>query len=248
MLSSVNKTPDYTLQSNDVSRKHNDVPTNVNFKDALSQFSTRSTSMASAYATASSSETTNVDSYLSQLQSKFGTKISVQNMEYSKANINRVGSSTSGTGNVFIASNILEKMAADPKARQHYEAKIQGHFDTIGEADAFMAMHGRRIVSSGVIIHPDGKVTYYSSSDYTPEEKARLEKAMKEEDEEKAKRREKGKQSNEILLDYSVQPVLLGTPQVGVLFSNDPGVLFQIPSNIDASMVQGFMSGIKPLR
>ena len=50
-----------------------------------------------------------------------------------------------------------------------------------------MAIHGRRVVSSGVIIHPNGEVTYYSSSDYTPEEKARLERAMKEEDEAKAK-------------------------------------------------------------
>ena len=129
------------------------------------------------------------ESYLSQLQMKFGSKISVQNLEYGKANINHIGSSTAGTGNVIIAPNILEKMASDPQARQHYEKKIQGHFDTIGEANAFMAIRGRRIVSSGVIIHPNGEVTYYSSSDYTPEEKARLERAMKEEDEAKAKKR-----------------------------------------------------------
>lgn len=129
------------------------------------------------------------NSYLSQLQMKFGSKILVQNLEYSKANIDHIGSSTSGTGNVIIAPNILEKMVSDPQARQHYEKKIQAHFDTNGEANAFMAIRGRRIVSRGVIIHPNGEVTYYCSSDYTPEEKARLEKAMKEEDEAKARKR-----------------------------------------------------------
>lgn len=144
-------------------------------------------------------------SYLSQLQMKFGSKISVQDLKHSKENINQIGSSTYGTGNVIIASNILEKMASDPKARQYYEQKIQGHFNTIGEANAFMAMRGRQIVSSGVIIHPNGEVTYYSSSDYTPEEKARLEKAMKEEDEAKAKKRLEEKIRLENLAEQKAQ-------------------------------------------
>ena len=71
---------------------------------------------------------------------KFSSKISVQNLEYSKANINHIGSSTTGTGNVTIAPDILEKMASDPKVRQYYEKKIQAHFDTNGEVNAFMAM------------------------------------------------------------------------------------------------------------
>lgn len=144
-------------------------------------------------------------SYLSQLQMKFGSKISVQDLKHSKENINQIGSSTYGTGNVIIASNILEKMASGPKARQYYEQKIQGHFNTIGEANAFMAIRGRQIVSSGVIIHPNGEVTYYSSSDYTPEEKARLEKAMKEEDEAKAKKRLEEKIRLENLAEQKAQ-------------------------------------------
>jgi len=248
MLSSVNGAVAYTLQPNDMSRKNNTDTSNVSFKNTLSQASLSRISTTSASATGSSGGTTNVDSYLSQLQSKFGTKISVQNMEYSKANINHIGSSTIGTGNVVIASNILEKMASDPKARQHYEAKIQAHFDTIGEANTFMAMHGRRVVSSGVIVHPNGEVTYYSSSDYTPEEKARLEKAMKEEDEEKAKKRAEEKRLNEIALNKSVQPILYSAPQIGILSSDSPRDYFQIPSNIDISMVQGLMYRSKILR
>ncbi len=145
------------------------------------------------------------DSYLSQLQMKFGSKVSVQNLEYSKANINHIGSSTVGTGNVIIAPNILEKMASDPQARQHYEKKIQAHFDTNGEANVFMAIRGRRIVSSGVVIHPNGEVTYYSSSDYTPEEKARLERAMKEEDKAKAKKRLEEKRHLDALAEKNAQ-------------------------------------------
>lgn len=146
-------------------------------------------STASNVSSTDSARSTKTQSYLTQLQVKFGSKVSVQNMAYSKTHINQIGSSTIGTGNVIIASNILEKMASDPQASQYYEQKVQAHFDTIGEAHAFMAVRGRQIVSSGVIVHPNGEVTYYSSSDYTPEEKARLEKAMKEEDEAKARKR-----------------------------------------------------------
>jgi len=174
---------------------------NATERNIQSQDSILNTAFSSALSKAQMQD----NSYLSQLQMKFGSKISVQNLEYSKANINHIGSSTAGTGNVIIAPNILEKMASDPKARQHYEKKIQAHFDTNGEANAFMAMHGRRIVSSGVIIHPNGEVTYYSSSDYTPEEKARLERAMKEEDEAKAQKRLEEKRRLDALTEKNAQ-------------------------------------------
>lgn len=143
---------------------------------------------------------TSIDTYLIQLKSKFGSGESVRDLPYNKANIDSIGNATLGQGNVIIAPNILEKMAMDLKARHYYEQKIQDHFNTIPEADAFMAVHGREIVSRGVIIHADGKVTYYSKSDYTPQEKARLEKAMKEEDEAKAKKRAEERRLNELAL------------------------------------------------
>lgn len=165
--------------------EHSKPYTNITEKSSKSQSAIPNNSFSS---TLSKVQIQN-NSYLSQLQHKFGFKISVQDLSHTKENINQAGSSTYGTGNIIIASNILDKMASDPKVRQYYEQKIQGHFNTIGKANAFMAMRGRQIVSSGVIIHPNGEVTYYSNSDYTPEEKARLEKAMKEEDEAKAKKR-----------------------------------------------------------
>lgn len=148
--------------------------------------------------------------------------------------MNHIGSSTFGTGNVIIASNILEKMAADPQARQHYEQKIQAHFDTIGQANAFMAIRGRRIVSSGVVIHPNGEVTYYCSSDYTPEEKARLEKAMKEEDEAKAKRRAEANRLTETAPHHYWLLTSNTVPIIDISYADVPRhSIFQIPADID---------------
>jgi len=219
MLSSVNRSISYNLSQNNKSKKTTADTLTVAFQDILTQTSAVVTT-----------KTPDVESYLSQLQSKFGPKIFVQDMEYNKENINRIGSSTAGTGNVIIASNILEKMVTEPQARQYYEKKIQAHFNAIGKARAFMAMHGRRIVSSGVIVHPDGKVTYYSSSDYTPEEKARLEKAMKEEDEAKAEKRKEIKRLNEIALNKHRRLISYSATQVDLLHSEDPGIF---PNPID---------------
>ena len=235
MLASLNNITSYALSQNNINRKTTTGTSVVDFKNMLSQTALGQTSAVDTSAT----NTTNVNSYLSQLQSKFGTGVSVRDMEYSTANINHIGSSTSGTGNVIIASNILEKMASDPQARKHYEQKIQAHFDTIPKANAFMAMHGRRVVSSGVIVHPNGEVTYYSSSDYTPEEKARLEKAMKEEDEAKAKKRAEAKRLNEIALNKYIQPISYSTPQIDIFSSENPEkFLLQVPTNIDISAFQ----------
>mgnify|MGYP000872141739 CR=1 FL=1 len=183
------------------------------------------------------SHATNIDPYLSQLQSKFGSKIAIQDLAYNKANIDYIGSTTIGTGNVIIAPNILEKMATDSEARRYYEQKIQGHFDTIPTANAFMAVRGRQIVSSGVIIHPDGKVTYYSRSDYTPEEKARLEKAMKEEDETKAKKRAEEKRLDEIARNkyWEYWSQIVSKPGLaGTIYSNVP-YIYGVPVGLGQS-------------
>lgn len=125
VLSSVSKPIAGTFLQNDISSKNHADASNISFKDILSQAALSQTSASAASATKLSNSTTNVNAYLSLLQLKFGAKISVQNMEYSKGNINHIGSSTTGSGNVIIASNILEKMASDPQARKHYEQKIQ---------------------------------------------------------------------------------------------------------------------------
>lgn len=153
---------------------------NIQSQDSASNAMIFSSALSKAY--------TPDKTYLSQLQMKFGSKVSIQEVDKNKSGIDAIGNRTFGTGNITIASNIAKKMEVDPEVRRYYEQKIQAHFDTNGEANAFMAMRGMRITSRGVVIHPNGEVTYYCSGDYTPEEKARLERAMKEEDEAKAKK------------------------------------------------------------
>lgn len=165
MLSSANRLMPYYLQQNNISRNNHSDNFNTGFKDILSEAISKAepVSVASAAKTLINN-TVDVDSYLAQLRVKYGSKISVQSMEYSKANINHIGSSTLGTGNVIIA--------------------------------------------------PNGEVTYYCSSDYTPEEKARLEKAMKEEDEDKAKKREEQKRLSEIATDRYLQMMSSTVPDI----------------------------------
>lgn len=76
----------------------------------------------------------------------------------------------------------------------------------------------------------------------TKEEKARLEKAMKEEDEAKAKKRAEEKRLNEIALNKYLQPISYAVPQLNILSSNNPEeYLFQTPANIDISTFQSLV-------
>lgn len=134
------------------------------------------------------SQSKSLDGVMEKLKEKFGSNIKIG--EFADGDV-ALKFGAFGKGNVAIAEEILEKMADDPDAMQKYSKEIQRYFDNIPCGDQFMASVGRRIVDSGVIIHKNGEVTTWSRSEYTPEEKSRLERAMKEEDEEKEKRRER---------------------------------------------------------
>ncbi len=174
------------------------------------------------------------DAVLTELQKKYGVQIIIDalpNRHMDKQNfqsqLNNLGSRTFGTNHIVIAQNILEKMANDPKTKQHYMNEIQSYFATRPQAQAFMAMHGRQVVSSGIIVHEDGTVTSWSSSDYTPEEKARLERAMKEEDEEKAKKRAEEKRQIEIFYAASVRFIGNDETWLRMLQSRQPFLVAQ---------------------
>ena len=138
-----------------------------------------------------------VDEYKEHLKSKFG-EITVMPVGSDQSSMDKLGAGTSGYGNVVIAPNILEQMANDPEKAAYYEEKIQHHFDTIPETEAFMASIGHVTTSCGVVIHEDGKVTYYLSGEESPEKKAKFEAAQKEKREEKAaKRKENLERSKE---------------------------------------------------
>jgi len=102
--------------------------------------------------------------------------------------MDNIGAGTAGTGNVVIASNILEQMANDPEKAAYYEKKIQEHFDYLPQTEAFMAAVGHKITSCGVVVHEDGTVTYYLSGEESPEKKAKVEAEQKAKQEKKAAR------------------------------------------------------------
>ena len=122
--------------------------------------------------TGEAANTSKVDTYTEYLRQKYGAGVSIQNIGKGQANIDRIGAGTAGTGNVVIAQNILEQMANDPEKAAYYEKKIQEHFDSLPQTEAFMAAIGHKITSCGVVVHEDGTVTYYLSGEESPEKKA----------------------------------------------------------------------------
>ena len=140
--------------------------------------------------TGKASGTSTVDAYTEYLKQKYGAGVSIQNVGKDQSSIDRIGAGTAGTGNVVIASNILEQMANDPEKAAYYEKKIQEHFDSLPQTEAFMAAVGHKITSCGVVIHEDGTVTYYLSGEESPEKKAKVEAEQKAKQEKKAARRQ----------------------------------------------------------
>ena len=139
-----------------------------------------------------------VDAYTEELRSKFGN-VMVMNVGSDQNSMDNLGMGTSGYSNVVIAPNILEQMANDPEKAAYYEEKIQQHFDSIPETEAFMKAMGHVTTSCGVVIHEDGSVTYYLSGEEGHEKKAEFEAAQKAKREKKAeKRREDMERSKEI--------------------------------------------------
>ena len=139
-----------------------------------------------------------VDAYTEQLKSKYGN-VMIMSVGKDQNSMDNLGMGTSGYSNVVIAPNILEQMANNPEKAAYYEEKIQQHFDSIPETEAFMKAMGHVTTSCGVVIHEDGSVTYYLSGEEGPEKKAEFEAAQKAKREKKAeKRREDMERSKEI--------------------------------------------------
>lgn len=137
---------------------------------------------------AAEADASRLDAYRKHLEERFG-KIMVQNVGKDQRSMDTLGYGTFGAGNVVIAPNILREMANDPKKAAYYEQRIQEHFDNLPQTRAFLAAMGHRMISSGVVIHPDGTVTYYLCGEESPETRARVEAENKEKEEKKAKRR-----------------------------------------------------------
>lgn len=148
-----------------------------------------STGFANCLNAATSSDD-KVDAYKNSLQTKFGCPITIANIGKDQNSMDRFAAGTVGSGNVAIAPNILEQMANDPEKAAYYEKKIQEHFDSLPATEMFLASHNLRMTSSGVTIHEDGTVTYYLSSEETPEYKAKVAADHKAKREKEAKERQ----------------------------------------------------------
>lgn len=129
------------------------------------------------------------DAYIGYLKQRYGAGVSIQNVGKDQRSMDSIGAGTAGTGNVVIASNILEQMANDPEKAAYYEGKIQNYFNSVPRYQAELSAMGHEIHSSGIVIHPDGTVTHYTSGDLKPEVRAKIEARIKAENEEKAKRK-----------------------------------------------------------
>lgn len=137
-----------------------------------------------------------VDAYREYLKKRYGD-VMIQGVGKDQKSMDGIGAGTAGTGNVIIAPNILEQMANDPKKAAYYEGQIQDYFASLPKCKAQLSAMGHEMHSSGVVIHPDGTVTYYISGDLKPEVRARIEARIKAEDAAKKKRKEKYRKRHE---------------------------------------------------
>ena len=179
------------------------------------------------------------DAYTEYLKQKYGAGVSIQNVGKDQRSMDNIGAGTAGTGNVVIASNILEQMANDPEKAAYYEKKIQEHFDSLPQTEAFMAAVGHKITSCGVVVHEDGTVTYYLSGEESPEKKAKVEAEQKAKQEKKAARHqenlkrsqeaaEKRRQEMEIAYRKQTMEEMLASRVIqtgGVTYAGTPGSL-----------------------
>lgn len=129
-----------------------------------------------------------VDAYKEYLESRYGG-VMVKSVGKDQRSMDSLGASTSGTGNIVIAPNILEEMANDSEKAAYYEEKIQNFLSSVPRYQAELSAMGHEIHSCGIVIHPDGTVTHYISGDLKPEVRAKIEAQIKAEQEEKARRR-----------------------------------------------------------
>ncbi|WP_288174712.1 DUF6033 family protein [Sporofaciens musculi] len=160
------------------------------------------------------SETTGsslVEAYQKYLERRYGN-VMVQSVMNDQKSMDRIGGATFGTGNVVIAPNILEQMASNPEKAAYYEGKIQHYFQTLPACEAQLSAMGHEIHSSGVVIHPDGTVTYYVTGDLKPEVRAKIEAQIRAEDEAKAKRKREYQRLSEEAAERRRESIPLGHP------------------------------------
>lgn len=127
------------------------------------------------------------DAYLKHLESKYG-KVTIEDVGRDRESLEKVGKRMSGS-DVFIAPNMLEKMAGDPEIAAYYEKKIDDFFEATPRLKAHFAAQGLTYEPCGVVVHKDGSVTYICGGGDTPERVAEVNRINRERDAKRAQQR-----------------------------------------------------------
>ncbi len=132
---------------------------------------TRAADVASAADTA--------DAYKAYLEKRFGP-VTLRNVGRDRDSLEEAASHMRGN-DVVIAPDIFDQMVNDPETAAYYEKKISYFFtNVIPEGTAFAASVGLDFQPCGVVVHPDGSVTYICGGGDPPEKAARIAKENRE--------------------------------------------------------------------
>ena len=190
------------------------------------------------------SDESRVESYQQSLVERFGN-VMIQSIANDQSSMDELGMGTIGSGNVVIAPNILEQMANDPQKAAFYEKAIAHHFEHLPILRAEMAAMNHRITSCGVVIHPNGEVTYYVSGEETPEYKAKVEAENKAKQERKAKQQQEAEEAAQEMFAKQMQMLEMGYQQKAkelaserTIFAQNMGFATQVDSLIAAYQAQ----------
>jgi hypothetical protein len=130
------------------------------------------------------------EQFIKELGEKYGVSIGIQSVPKGDKNVEKYVLS-SACKQITLAPNIVARMQSNPDYCREIEAKIAESVNRKDDMKAQLKDMNRDYIDSGMIVHDDGSVTYWVMSDDTPEEKARIRKAMAAEAEAKAERRER---------------------------------------------------------
>lgn len=192
--------------------------------------------------TAESNES-HIESYRQSLVERFGN-VRIQNVGNDQSSMDELGMGTIGSGNIVIALNILEEMANNPQKAEYYEKTIQHHFDHLPILHAEMAAMNHRITSCGVVIHPNGEVTYYVSGEETPEYKAKVAAENKAKQERKAAQQKEAEEAAQEMFAKQMQMLEMGYQQRAAELANERASLTQnlgLSTNLD-SLIAAYQS------
>lgn len=137
-----------------------------------------------------SSAKQNVKEYLSGLEQKYGVKITVGKNTTAKS-FKSFMLGASGVNNVYIESNIAEKMASDPEFAEKYEKIIAKAPEEGRQVQKEVEADGHtKLLACGTQIHANGKVTYWGVAINTRSE-AGMGTKLREEAQEKLEKQKK---------------------------------------------------------